>query len=589
MSEKLKKQKITITEVKGRPMLNWIGKRTVDITENYPAQLIETYNKDKKEVHLDYKELIKDWSNLLFHGDNKEVLINLLQNGFRGKIDLIYIDPPFDSKADYIRKVELRGKETNEKLEGEGHNQLEQKQYFDIWKNDDYLQFMYERLILLKELLSDRGSIYLHCDWHKSHHLRCLLDEVFGEENFVNEIVWNYKGTTNSNRSFARKHDLIISYSKNKYEYIFNFDNVRTPYEDESKFSIEEESGKFYQWWEKGKKYYPKQILENGKYRLLGKPQYDVWNDVVSMATAHGHEYLAYPTQKPEALLERIIKASSNEDSIIFDCFMGSGTTQAVSQKLNRKWIGADINKGSIQTTSKRIQKIIKEQKDLKYNKFSHFKVNDYDLQILRTETIELAIEKLGIEKLNDRFFEGTIDNYLVKMIEINHPLSPFDITEIQEELQQRTEETRNIKIICLGQREDTKQIIEEWNKKVSINHFEIVDLKDKEFMIHKPCQADIELKDNLIKIKNFISPTIIKRLSNDKGIFTPEIKDFRSMIDCVLIDNNYNGDIFNIIYSDVPTKKKDLVQGSYKIELKGKIAVKIIDMLGEEIIKILT
>ena len=176
-------------------MLNWIGKKTIDINENYPAQLVETFQGDGKEIDLKYQKLQQDWSNLLFHGDNIEVLVNLLQNGFRGKIDLIYIDPPFDSKADYIRKIELRGDEAGEKLEGEGHNRLEQKQYFDIWKNDDYLQFMYERLILLKELLSDKGSIYLHCDWHKSHHLRCLLDEVFGEDNFVNEIIWCYTRT----------------------------------------------------------------------------------------------------------------------------------------------------------------------------------------------------------------------------------------------------------------------------------------------------------------------------------------------------------------------------------------------------------
>ena len=198
-------------KVKGRPRLHWIGKKSVDIDTHYPAQLIETFNGNQKELNLNFQQLEKDWHHLLFHGDNKEVIINLLNHGFRGKVDLIYIDPPFDSKADYIRKIELRGEKNKEKLEGEGHNKLEQKQYFDIWKNDDYLQFMYERLILLKELLSDQGSIYLHCDWHKSHHLRCLLDEVFGEENFMNEIVWKLYGMVTRSpghqHSFSRKHD----------------------------------------------------------------------------------------------------------------------------------------------------------------------------------------------------------------------------------------------------------------------------------------------------------------------------------------------------------------------------------------------
>lgn len=577
-----KNNKLKITEVKGRPMLNWIGKKTINIEENYPAQLIETFNNEKKEVSLNYKDLKKDWSNLLFHGDNIEVLTNLLNNGFRSKIDLIYIDPPFDSKADYIRKIELRGHENNEKLDGEGHNKLEQKQYFDIWKNDDYLQFMYERLILLRELLSDKGSIYLHCDWHKSHHLRCLLDEVFGEENFINEIIWNYYGPGSPDmKQFNRKHDNILWYSKSK-NWIFNKEEIRVKYHETTAGKFESDGTGF-----------------GGEKANLqkGKVLEDWW--IVAITSRSRNQITDYPTQKPEALLERIIKASSNEDSIIFDCFMGSGTTVAVAQKLNRKWIGADINKGAIQTTSKRIQKIIQEQQKnlIKeknfYHQFAHFKVNDYDLQILRTEAIELAFEKLGIEKLNDKFFDGKIGNHLVKIIELNHPLSLHDISDIQEESKLRKEEYRNIKIVCLGQREDTKKEIEEWNKK-SINQFEIVNLEQEKFMIHEPCKAEIELKKTdsknfFIKIKNFISPTILKRLFNDKdkGLFNNEIKDFRAMIDCVLIDNDYDGKIFNIVYSNVPKKKKDLIKGEYKIEVKGKVAIKIIDMLGEEYLEI--
>ena len=213
--------------------------------------------------------------------------------------------------------------------------------------------------------------------------------------------------------------------------------------------------------------------------------------------------------------------------------------------------------------------------------------------KILRTEAIELAFEKLGIEKLNDNFFDGKIGNHLVKIIEINHPLSLPDISDIQTELKSRKEEDRNIKIVCLGQREDTKKEIEEWNKKSIINKFEVVNLEEEKFMIHEPCKAQIELektesKNSIVKINNFISPTILKRLSNEEGLFKNEIKDFRAMIDCVLIDNNYNGKIFNIVYSDVPKKKKDLVNGSYEIEVKGKVAIKIIDMLGEECLEVL-
>ena len=193
-------------------MLQWVGKKPLDVVRYFPAQLCESVGVGKPPAEPTYKEFIKSDYNLLFHGDNKEILSSLIVAGFRGKVDLIYIDPPFDSGADYVRRVKLRGR--NEKLGGEGHTFIEQAQYEDIWANDNYLQFMYERLILMRELLSDKGSIYLHCDWHKSHHLRFLLDEVFGAENFRNEIIWHYRRWVAGSNSFQKMHDSIFYYSK---------------------------------------------------------------------------------------------------------------------------------------------------------------------------------------------------------------------------------------------------------------------------------------------------------------------------------------------------------------------------------------
>lgn len=157
--------------IKGFPELRWTGKRPYRSTQYYPAQLRESYGEEQN-----------GWINKIFWGDNLQVMSHLLKE-YRGKIDLIYIDPPFDSKADYKRKIEVKnvGKTTSDS------SSFEEKQYGDIWTNDEYLQFMYERLILMRELLSEKGCIYVHCDWHKVHHLRCLLDEVFGSNNFVNE------------------------------------------------------------------------------------------------------------------------------------------------------------------------------------------------------------------------------------------------------------------------------------------------------------------------------------------------------------------------------------------------------------------
>src|SRR5574344_1532688 len=192
--------------IRGMPELKWQGKKPFTGTSYYPAQLKETYGEPDDD----------GWMNKLYWGDNMQVMSHLLKS-YRGKVNLIYIDPPFDSKADYKKKIELRGKSAES-----DETAFEEKQYGDIWKNDEYLQFMYERLILIRELLSDTGSIYLHCDWHEAHHLRCLMDEVFGPNNFINEIIWHYQAGTAQATSLKKKHDSIFFYAKSKNKALFN-------------------------------------------------------------------------------------------------------------------------------------------------------------------------------------------------------------------------------------------------------------------------------------------------------------------------------------------------------------------------------
>lgn len=205
--------------IKGFPDLRWTGKRPYRSAQYYPAQLRERYGEEKD-----------NWMNKIYWGDNLQVMSHLLKD-CRGKIDLIYIDPPFDTKADYKKKIRVRGL-------GKAENDVssfEEKQYGDIWTNDEYLQFMYERLLLMRELLSDAGSIFLHCDWHKSHHLRCLMDEVFGVDHFINEIAWCYYGPGSPGmRQFNRKHDNILWYSKTRGVWKFNADAVRIPHDEKT-------------------------------------------------------------------------------------------------------------------------------------------------------------------------------------------------------------------------------------------------------------------------------------------------------------------------------------------------------------------
>ena len=314
--------------IQGYPMLNWKGKRPFQSTQYYPAQLKETYGEE-----------VDDWTNKIYWGDNLQVMSHLLKT-YRGQINLIYIDPPFDSKADYKKRIELRG----EKVEND-HTAFEEKQYTDIWTNDEYLQFMYERLILMKELLADNGSIYLHCDPTMSHYLKLLMDEVFGEDKFRNEIAWCYKSMSQAKQWFPKKHDILLFYT-NSDKWTFNTDDVRVPFSKES-------LGRHGSSWRSGNE------EERAAIHAKGKVIEDWWE--IPMLNSMSEERLGYPTQKPEALLERIIKASSNPGDLVFDCFMGSGTTQAVAMKLGRLFIGADINLGAVETTTKRLTHLATE------------------------------------------------------------------------------------------------------------------------------------------------------------------------------------------------------------------------------------
>ena len=596
LKKQSKEQKIKISSVKSRPMLNWVGKKPLDYVKGYPAVLMEVFDSLKTNLKYDiprYEGLEKNWQNLLSYGDNKDVLATLLEQGFRGKIDLIYIDPPFMSGADYARRVELRGlKET--RTEVDNADLLQQTMYFDMWRNDAYLQFMYERLILLKELLAETGSIYVHLDWHVGHYVKLLMDEILGEDNFKSQIIWNtaslnVAGFKTQAKNWIYSQGIILYYVKNnqKDSYIFNKQYVKTlkyPYKDKKgKYRLSRGNEKVYE-------------LED-----RGDPVTDIWNDILSFNyVAAAKNSLGFQTQKPEALLERIIKASSNPDDIVLDCFIGSGTTARVAQKLNRRWIGCDINKGAIQITSRELQKIISKQiknKETKYPSFATYQVNNYDLQLLRTEAIELAVQHIGIQRTKtDSFFDGILGRNLVKIIDFNHPFTLLDFQLIQDELKKRPNEDRNITIVCLGKELAVNPVIEEWNKKHPVNKIEVIELKtDKKygnFLVHKPdeVKVEIEKKDNkvIIEIKDFISPTIIERLNIDNTIFKVKIPDFRAMIDYVLIDTNYDGKTFHIVYSDVPEKKKDLIKGKYELEIskkKAMIAIKIVDMLGEEVL----
>jgi len=347
--------------------LVWEGKydefgnrREVDIaTLAMPMQKIETVDEPRSQANaMGTPDLFEEWAeskriddfrNHLIWGDNKLVMGSLLKD-FKGKIDLIYIDPPFDVGADFTMKLPIGdSKETIQK----DQSTLEMVAYRDMWGRgtDSYLHMIYDRLVLMKELLSKKGSIYVHCDWRVNSFLRIILDEIFGKEMLKRELIWN-RGNPSGGKAGANNyihaHDTILFFTKTTSP---KFNKQYVPYT---------------------KEYIKERFIHNdkekGAYRLQGsapnvRKQYlsdskgkavtSVWTipDINVMAI----ERIDYPTQKPEALLERIIKASSNEGDLVADFFCGSGTTGAVAEKLGRRWIMSDLGRFSIHTVRKRI------------------------------------------------------------------------------------------------------------------------------------------------------------------------------------------------------------------------------------------
>ncbi|MDR0328591.1 MAG: hypothetical protein LBI05_09890 [Planctomycetaceae bacterium] len=314
-------------------------------------------------------------SNRLIYGDNLLVMQALLAEGMRGKIDLIYIDPPFDSKADYRTKIKLIDGEIEQRP-----TPIEIDAYSDTWQDGtvSYLKMLYPRLALMRELLSEKGSIFVHCDWHAGHYLKILLDNIFGRECFRNEIIWKYTGSRAPDKDFPKKHDTIFRYVKGEYP-IFN--HLFTDYSESAinRFDKEDENGRYKITYRDGKEY--------KTYMQEGKRMEDVWDIPIIMK--NDANYTNYATQKPEALLERIIKASSNDGNIVADFFGGSGTTAAVAERLGRRWITSDIGKPAIMVMRKRLV-------DKDSGAFLYQCVGDYQKESL----LQSSLKKKGIGDL---------------------------------------------------------------------------------------------------------------------------------------------------------------------------------------------
>ncbi len=608
--------------IKGFPELRWTGKHPYTSTQYYPAQLRERYGEETN-----------GWINKIFWGDNLQVMSHLLKD-YRHKIDCIYIDPPFDSKAQYKKTIKIRSQDVSNDMMS-----FEEVQYNDIWTNDTYLQFMYERFTIMRELLKSTGSIWVHCDQSKGHYIKVLLDEVFGPENFINQITWK-RTFAHGDMGQGAKHLGRIS------DYIFIYgvspsvklNSVYTPYEQsyiDRVFSGKDDDGRRWQsvsltapggaakgnpsyeflgvtrYWqysqanmqklyEQGKIYQSKPGAVPRRKMYLdeakGIPLQDIWTDIVPVQGASA-ENENYPTQKPLSLLERILSVATDPGDLVFDCFMGSGTTQAAAMKLGRRFIGADINLGAIQITTKRLVSLSDSmteqlQDNEKYTSFEVYNVNNYDFFRNPVEARSLIIQALEVQPFpQSDVWDGELDGRMVKIMPVNRIATKADLEELKANLPYKTYEKRKadnptqpvekITIVCMGHEPDLKASLEQELSEYKLD-IEIVDiLRDKkDLQLKREAEAEIAKEGNKLVIRSFYPMNLMQKLSLQKEY----VEDWRQLVESIMIDWNYDGVVMQPAVTDVPGKN-EIVSGIYDIpEDAGTIRVKITDLLSESL-----
>ncbi|GFI12699.1 modification methylase RsrI [Muribaculaceae bacterium] len=418
--------------------------------------------------------------NMIIHGECVSACAYLKEQGI--KVDLVYIDPPFASGADYAKKVYIRRnplvakaiKQAAQELEDDELKSFEEKMYGDIWDKEKYLNWMYENLMAIRSVMSENASIYVHLDYHIGHYVKILIDEIFGEDNFRNEIIWHYynKMQGNVNR-FASNHDTIYFYSKAP---IFIFNPIKE--------SRDKATTQIKRIWDKTSQKLVNAKDANGKVIYIESTEKsidDVWR-LSMLQPADKVEPVGYATQKPEALLERIIKASSNEGMIVADFFGGSGVTAAVANKLNRKFIHTDININSIQTARDRLK--------TKGASFAVKRVQDgvtlYRNPIQTKDAITRIIPGLRVDPTMGSMWIGSI-------MDTTYGSSPVYVPDLMDS------SSRVLDIVTLNRIiNDAMPQLPPTTKRVIIYYVDIIDRQELEYFIkdNNDTVIEIELRD---------------------------------------------------------------------------------------------
>lgn len=558
-----------------------------DGTFAVPLQVEKIYNGEREK----FKD---DWRNMLVFGDNLQFLKTLYKNEdplikdkVKGKVKLIYIDPPFGTASDF-----------------EGDNG--QKAYTDKSKDADFVEFIRKRLIVAKELLADDGSLYIHLDWKKAHYIKTILDEIFGENNFRNEIIWTYTGpSAPGQKQFSRKHDVIFWYTNSTTKWIFNKDSVRIPYHDTTASKFESEGTGF-----------------GGTTAdlSLGKIPEDWW--YLPIVSRIRTEILGYPTQKPEILLERIIKASTNEDDLVLDFFGGSGTTCAVAEKLGRRWITCDIGKFSFYTIQKRLLNIQKSKSLDKSKKlydklaktFVTVNTGIYDLkkmqELNQDKYIEFVLQLFEVTpkkqtKKGFAFHGERKDGYPVIVWDFwNNKESNLDIFFL-ENLHQTLGKSVSKRVYIIAPA-NAVDFISDFHELDDVRYYFlkipyqiIKELHPKDFAkIRQPkSKKNVNDLDNAIGFHFSLQPEVEATFEDNKLIIKKFISNFREeetnkelenfeSLSMVVIDNNYNEKDGFIMSDCIFSEDIESVQSTLQISLNNtgeNICVIFIDIYGNE------
>ncbi len=488
--------------------------------------------------------------NKIIRGECLSACAYLKEHGIQ--VDLVYIDPPFASGADYAKKVYIRRNplvakaiaQAETELDIEDLKAFEEKMYGDVWDKERYLNWMYENLMAIKSVMSDTASIYVHLDWHIGHYVKILMDEIFGEDNFINEIVWAYKDIgAKAVPYFKRKHDTIFMYQKNNSERIFNIQRQQLSQSTIERFGdyFDENGHITYQWLKDNNpgvfaklKGHPTDLSLPWLDKNNGQPLSDWWDDI-SPLKSHFDEAVDYATQKPEGLLERIIKASSNESMIVADFFGGSGVTAAVAHKLKRNFIHNDIGINSIQTVRDRL---IANQAE-----FEVLEIKDgvslYRNPVQTMDKLKSLIPGLRNEDALDKFWEGSIVDtkhgmmpvYLPNLMDSTTRLldKPLMNRIIREALPDLPEDTKRVIVyyIDITDKAEIEQFIKEQNTLTTIE-IELRDLKQvlDNVVVEDEAEWEVcETHDTLlggwkVAIKSFHSDRVLRKIQevNQKG-----------------------------------------------------------------------